>query len=266
MEIFEQLPEEVDHIIDGLISHDVVGNDVVGLTQYSIWMFIAIVVLGILVYVTVKKEALVPKGRFINGMEALFEFVRSNIIDGAIGGPSARKHLPFIMSLFFFILVNNLIGVIPGCKPGTGTIGVTFALAIVSFIYFIVYGIKAHGAFGYVKSLMPSGVMFPVNILVWVIEVFSTILRLFTLAIRLFANLFAGHIILGVFATLVSMFLLPAITDFTVGHLIGASSSIIWMLLLTFIYMIEITVALIQTYVFVILSAVYVQIATSDEH
>lgn len=158
-----------------------------------------------------------------------------------------------------------MIGIIPGMKPGTGTISMTGALALISFVYFIVCGIKVHGAGGYVKSLAPEGVAFPINVVVWAIEVFSTFLRLITLAVRLFCNLFAGHIVLGIFAILTSLFFTPitqALTGITVAE---AGASLLWLLLLVIIYIVEIMVAAIQAYVFALLSAVYIQIAESHE-
>ena len=164
-------------------------------------------------------------------------------------GDTWRKHFPFIASLFLVVLANNIVGIIPGCKPGTGTISTTGALAIVSFVYFIV----------------PAGVAFPLNAVVWLIEVFSTILRLITLAVRLFCNLFAGHVVMGTFAILASLFFQPVLTAFSAAAVAQAGASVMWVLILLVIYVVEIMVAAIQAYVFALLSAVYIQIAESDE-
>ena len=126
-------------------------------------------------------------------------------------------------------------------------------------------GIKKKGALGYVKSLAPEGVSFPLNALVWLIEVFSTILRLITLAVRLFCNLFAGHVVMGTFAILASLFFEPMIQAFSVATAIQAGASVLWVGILLVIYVVEIMVAAIQAYVFALLSAVYIQIAESDE-
>ena len=173
-----------------------VGTDIVGITQYSFWMAVAIIVMLIVIFAAKNRMSLVPKGRFVNGFEYLVEFVRNDILLGTIG-PKGDKHGPFLMTLFFFILFNDIVGVIPGCKPGTGTIGVTVALALCSFCYFVWVAIKHLGVAGYIKSFAPAGVVAPLAIFVACIEVFSTILRLITLAIRLFANMFAGHVCLG---------------------------------------------------------------------
>ena len=135
-------------------------------------------------------------------------------------------------------------------KPGTGAIGSTAALSIFAFVYFIYYGCKAHGVIGYIKSLAPQGVSFPMNVLVWVVELFSTFLRLITLAVRLFCNMFAGH--------MASMFMQPLLQQVSAAHAVGALPSLAWLAILILIYAIELVVGAIQAYVFTVLTAVYV--------
>ena len=159
-----------------------------------------------------------------------------------------------------------LIGLVPGMKPGTGAIGCTAAVALVSFIYFLYFGVKKHGLFGYLKSLAPAGVSFPMNIFVWVIEVFSLLLRLVTLAVRLFCNMFAGHIVMGSFAIMASIFAQPLLAHFSAMNAVGALPSVAWVLILLIIYAVELIVAFVQAYVFTVLSAVYIQIAEADAH
>ena len=117
--------------------------------------------------------------------------------------------------------------------------------------------VKNMGGLGYIKSFAPAGVAFPLNILVGIIEAFSTFLRLITLAVRLFANMFAGHICLAAFALLTSSFFSLLISA---GNFLGLAS-IAWIAILIVIYAIELVVAVIQAYVFTVLSAVYVQLA-----
>ena len=266
MEALANISAEIDHLVSSFLSPAIVGNDIVGLTQYTFWMAVAIVLLLVVVFAAKKRLSLVPKGRFINGFEFVAEFVRNDVILGTIG-PKADKHAPFLLTLFFFILINNLVGIIPGCKPGTGTIGVTVALALCSFVYFIVIAIKHLGAVGYIKSFAPAGVAFPINLLVGIIEVFSTILRLVTLAVRLFANMFAGHICLGAFALMTSLCFNFMIANFSIGTLLGSGlPALLWLVILTIIYAIEMVVAVIQAYVFTVLSAVYIQLAEADAH
>ena len=267
MNPLDALSGEVDELVSSFTSTPIVGNlDTFGFTQYSFWFAVAVVLMLVLLFAFKKKQSasLVPQGRFVNAMEYLVEFARDDMCKGLLGD-TWRKHFPFIASLFLVVLANNIVGIIPGCKPGTGTISTTGALAIVSFVYFIVCGIKKHGALGYAKSLAPAGVAFPLNAVVWLIEVFSTILRLITLAVRLFCNLFAGHVVMGTFAILASLFFQPVLTAFSAATVAQAGASVMWVLILLVIYVVEIMVAAIQAYVFALLSAVYIQIAESDE-
>lgn len=264
----DKLPEEMEELVDSFLSTPVVGDLTVGITQYSFWLFVAVAVLVAVVFTFKRRQeasGLVPQGRFVNGMEYLVEFCRDDLCKGLLGD-TWREHFPFIASLFFFILVNNLLGVIPGGHPGTGTIGATTALALVSFVYFIVVGVRRKGVVGYLKSLAPAGVSFPMNALVWVIELFSTFLRLVTLAVRLFCNLFAGHVVMGTFAILASLFFEPLLEGVSAAAVGEAGVSVFWMAILLVIYAVELLVSVIQAYVFTLLSAVYIQLAEADEH
>lgn len=263
--IFGNISESIDHAVNHLMSQNLYGNDLVGITQYSVWLAIALIVMILIVMGAVKRLKMIPQSKLSNAVEAIFEFIRADVVDSVIG-EKGRQHLPFIMTIFFYVLINNVLGLLPGGHPGTGTMGVTFGLALISLLYFIVMGIKTHGVFGYLKSLIPAGIMFPINLLIFVIEVFSTLIRVVTLSVRLFANMFAGHIVMGAFAILTSAFLMPVLHEFTLANFATGLPSIIWLLVLTGIYMIETIVAIIQAYVFTILSAVYIQIAIADEH
>ena len=108
--------------------------------------------------------------------------------------------------------------------------------------------------------------MFPLNILIWLIELISTLLRPITLAVRLFCNMFAGHIVLGSFALMVSLFAEPLIQQLTAANLLGAIPSLAFAAILFVIYAIEIFVGVIQAYVFTVLTAVYIQGAEAEGH
>lgn len=266
MEEFDRLPAKVNELVNSFISEPIIGTDRFGITQYSLAMFIAVAILVIIMLIFRKKQAssIVPKGHFVNGVEYVIEFARKDLVQDMLGS-TWRKHFPFIATIFFFILINNLMGLIPGFHPGTGTMGVTFALALISFIYFIYVGVKKDGGMGYLMSLKPKGVPFPMNWLVWVIEIFSTFLRLITLAVRLFCNMFAGHIVMGTFAILASLFIERFAQGVTLEAFTGAGISLLWLLVLIAIYAVEMLVAAIQAYVFSLLSAVYIQLAEEEE-
>ena len=265
MDAFGQLSDEIQHLVAEFSSAPVVGDLTVGLTQYSFWLLVAAAVFCILIFVFLKRQTLVPHGMFVNGVEYVIEYVENDVAKGVVG-TNWKKHFPFLATVFFFILVNNFIGLIPGMKPGTGAIGCTAALALCSFVYFIYYGCKKHGFFGYWKSLAPAGVAFPMNVFVWVIEVFSLLLRPITLAIRLFCNMFAGHIVMGSFSIMAALFAEPMLEQATAATVAGALPSIAWLLILLIIYAVELIVAFVQAYVFPVLSAVYIQIAEADSH
>lgn len=266
MSPLDALPEEIDELLDGFMSHSVFGNMTVGLTTYTFWLIVALALLLVVLFVFKKKQAesLVPQGTFVNGVEFVVQYIRDDVVKG-ICGETWKKHFPFLCTMFFFILANSIVGMIPGCHPGTGTIGVTAAIAVCSFVYFVVLGCKRMGVLGYIKSLSPKGVPCPINLLVACIECFSNFLRPITLAIRLFCNMFAGHIVMGVFAILASLFVEPLLNGFSVIALGNASASIFWVALLIGIYVVEILVGVIQAYVFTLLSAVYIQ-QVEQEH
>ena len=266
MEAFDKLPAEINHLVSSFSSIPVVGDLVSGLTQYTFWLIVSSIVLLIIMFAFAKRVAVVPRGRFANAVEFVIEYLENDVGVGILGKESWRRHLPFLGTLFMFIVVNNIIGIIPGMKPGTGTISTTAALALVVFIYFVRVGMKNHGVWGYIKSLAPKGVMFPLNILIWVIELISTLLRPITLAVRLFCNMFAGHIVLGSFALMVSLFAEPLIAQLTAENVLGAIPSLVFGAILFVIYAIEIFVGVIQAYVFTVLTAVYIQGAEAEGH
>ena len=223
-------------------------------------MVICWIITLVLILVVGRKLMLIPTNKFVNTVEYGYQFVRNDMGEGIIGH-GFKKHVPFLATLFFFILISNFVGLIPGCKTPTGSISITWALAAISFIYFIFWGIKAKGLGGYLKSFAPSGLPLVMVPIVWFLELFSTVLRVLTLAVRLYGNMFAGHMVLGIFALLTSVFIGSAIQGAGVG--VG-SISIAWMLFLFAMYALEVLVAFLQAYVFTILSAVYIGLATSD--
>jgi len=269
----DQLPEKVNELLGVLGTQNVNGHPYgpteFVLTNYIFFLFLAIILLSILIFIAVRNLKMVPDHKLSNAVEALAEFVRNDIAVAMIGNDGA-KYFPFLATMFFFILMNNVLGLIPGCKPGTGTMGVTVALSTTVFIFFNAVGFKAQGLWGYIKSFSPAGVPFPINLVVWAIEVFSAFLRVFTLAVRLFANMYAGHIILGIFAILTALFVEPLIVAIETGHgiggaAVGALPAIGWLALMTALYVLEVVVAGVQAYVFTVLSAVYIG-AAAHEH
>lgn len=251
--------EELQHSFDPMY---LLGSGEVGLTQYIFWMVITVTLTALVVILAGKRLRLIPTNKFANMVEWGYERICVNMGENAIG-KGYEKHMPVILTFFFFILVSNIIGLIPGFKTPTGTLSVTWALATISFIYFNAVGIKAKGGWGYIKAIAPSGLPIVMVPIIWFFELISLILRWLTLAVRLYGNMFAGHMILGIFALMTSIFLQCSIEAMNV--VIGLPS-IAWMLLLLVMYALECLVAFLQAYVFSILSAVYVGLATSESH
>ena len=264
-EAFRQVSESMDELVDSFYPTAVVGNTTAGVTVYIIWFALAMIALVcLLLYYRRNLETyVVPHGTVANAIDYGMEFIENDICKNVLGD-TWQEHFPFLATIFFVVLFGNYVGMLPSWKAGTGSTGVTGAIALASFVYFIYVGCKKRGVIGYIKSLAPAGVMKPVAVLVWCIELFSTFLRLVTLAVRLFCNMFAGHVVMGVFASMITIFVTPAMTNFTLANLGTGSMSALWLLLLLIIYVVELLVCFIQAYVFTLLSAVYVQLAEND--
>jgi F-type H+-transporting ATPase subunit a len=252
------LSEKAEELTTSFDSAALIGNMQFGMTQYIFWMIICWLITLIVVVAVGKKLTLIPTNKFVNTVEYGFQFVRNDISEGVIGH-GYKKHVPFLATLFFFILISNFVGLIPGCKTPTGSLSVTWALSTISFVYFNICGIKAHGGWGYIKSIAPSGLPAVMVPIIWFFEMISLIVRWVTLAVRLYGNMFAGHMVLGIFALATGIFLTNGIQymDPTAGI------SIAWFALMVVMYALETLVAFLQAYIFTILSSVYISLATS---
>jgi F-type H+-transporting ATPase subunit a len=224
------------------------AKDAVVLTNYMVFLLIAITLTAVFFFIVARKMSLVPKG-IGNIGEMGVEFVRNNIVLDVMGSEGV-KYLPFVVTVFFAVLFNNFVGLIPGMKPGTGTLGTTFAWGIMVFVVYNWIGFKKNGFVGYLKSFLPSGTPWWLIPLIYPLEVISHFLRPFTLGVRLYANMYAGHIVLGVFGIFVVM-VAEALSP--VGVVVGSLSLIMQIIMYAF----EVFVAFIQAYVFAILTAVY---------
>lgn len=262
-----ELPDKVDELMHSLLPLDVFGTAHdpkimpadIKLSTHVIGWFIAVVVFLVVMFAWKKRYSVIPRGKFVNMIDFVWEFIRVNVVEGIIGH-DARVHLPFISTIFFFLLVNNLLGLIPGAKPGTGVISGTFAASVSVFIYFNYAGIKAKGGWKYIKGIVPHGVPAFIAPVIFVIEIASMCLRPVTQALRLFANIYAGHIILGIFAILTEIFAV----GITHGAYVWGLTTPLWFALLFALYILELMVAFVQAYVFTMLTAVYVDSATSS--
>ena len=252
-----QFVEHAQGLYDTFLSATVFSIGSWDVSQYTIWMFIGLILVVLLILGVSRNLQLVPKNKFYNTVEFGYTFVKHSIGEDVIGA-GFQKHVPFLATLFFFIVCCNILGLIPGFKTATGTISVTWALSLVSFVYFNYYGLKTLGLGGYIKSLVPSGVPGPMIPVVWFLEFISMVIRLLTLAVRLYGNMLSGHMILAVFSLATTVFFQYAFfqMDFVTGAV-----GIVWFILLIAMYALETLVAFLQAYVFTILSSSYIGLA-----
>jgi F-type H+-transporting ATPase subunit a len=199
------------------------------------------------------KGRLVPKGFFQNAAEQGYMFVRNQIAVDVIGPKDGPKYAPFLASLFFFIFFCNLLEIVPGINfPVTSRMAVPAALALLTYVTFVFVGFKKQG-FRFLKdTLFPPGVPKPVYILLTPIEIASVfIIRPLTLAIRLLANMMAGHVLLTIFFLFTHDFL---IDEVGISAPLGVVTFIVACGLLVF----EMLVISIQAYIFTLLTAFYI--------
>jgi F-type H+-transporting ATPase subunit a len=194
-------------------------------------------------------------GAFWNMLEAACIFVRDDIVRPSIGSKDADQFLPFIWTIFFFVLTLNLLGMIPVLGAATGSLSVTAALALIVFGVVLYTGMKKMGAVGFWKAQAPhidlSGPLKYILVpMIWVIEVFGLFIKHLVLAVRLFANMFAGHLVLAVFVGFIAVaWASPLLFAFVApASIIGSVG----------IGLLELLVALIQAYVFAFLSALFI--------
>src|SRR5713101_312753 len=197
---------------------------------------------------------LVP-GRFQSMAEISYEFVASMIRSTA--GAEGMKFFPLIFSLFMFICVSNLVGIIPYTFTVSSHIIVTAALALLVFFTVLIYGLYKNGL-KFFKIFVPSGIPIYILPLVVFIEVFSFFLRPISHSVRLFANMLAGHIALAVFASFI-----PLLAGLGIAGYFGAVLPLGMVIALTAL---ELLVAFLQAYVFTILTCIYLNDAIHPGH
>jgi len=154
-----------------------------------------------LLFFACRRREIVARGMYRNLFEALIEIVEREIVQEGMGKSGARW-APFVLSLFFFVLLCNLLGLVPlpsVFKPVTSSLSVTAALAALVFILTVVLNVRAHGLGGFLRRFLPAGLPVWIGILVAPIEVISWLARPFSLAIRLFANMLVGHHLIFIF-------------------------------------------------------------------
>ncbi|HYP73622.1 MAG TPA: F0F1 ATP synthase subunit A [Microbacterium sp.] len=222
--------------------------------------FIAVIAIVLIFWLGTRRMRMIP-GRFQSVVEMGLDFVRVNVAEDLLGKKDGQRFLPILTTIFFMILFMNITGVIPFLNiAGTAIIAVPLLLAVVSYITFIYAGIKKSPKNFFKNSLFPSGVPWPIYFIVTPIELISTfIIRPVTLTLRLLMNMMVGHLLLVLFFSATQFFLV------TLGGWwsILAAGSLAFGFVFT---LFEILVAVLQAYVFTILTAVYIQLAVAEEH
>jgi F-type H+-transporting ATPase subunit a len=220
----------------------------VSFTNISSAMLTTVVVLAALFWRATRKMQIVP-GTLQSGVEALYGFVERTVMDNA--GPSAKPHIPFVFTLFVFILFGTLIGISPMKETFTTHLIITAALALIVFAHVIEVGVRQHGRV-FFRQFLPVGTPLWLAPMIVVIELVSYMARPITLGIRLFANMFAGHMLIKLFGDFAAM-MIDRLGPF--GIVAAIAPVAIMMVLFAF----EVTVVLIQSYIFILLTSVYIR-------
>jgi F-type H+-transporting ATPase subunit a len=204
------------------------------------------------------KGGAIPRGRFRNLLEAMLMYFRDNVARPCIGRHDADKFVPFLWTIFFFVLACNLSGMVPWMGSPTGSLAVTGALAFTTFLVVIGSGMRKLGAVGFWKAQVPHmdlspGLKVLLIPMIFVIEIFGLLVKHGVLAVRLLANMMGGHVVLAVivafiWASATSLLLWIPVTLLSV---LGATA----------LSMLELFVAFLQAYIFTFLSALFIGMA-----
>lgn len=195
-----------------------------------------------------RKRGEVPRGRWQNAVEQFFLFVRDELAIKNIG-PEGRRYTPYLATCFFFIFALNLFGLVPYMAAATGNINVTLVLALATFTVTQVAGMRAQGVVQYWKNIVPAGVPLALYPLLIPLEILGLFTKPFALMMRLFANMLAGHIVISFLIGLIFFMQTAAVAPAAVG-------------LALVMYLLKIFVCFLQAYIFTMLSALFIGLAS----
>lgn len=260
----DPLEEVVAH---KLFSFSIGGVEVVFSNHMFMVTLATVLLIGILPF-SVRGRGLVRKG-FGNLIEAVCVFIREEMARPFLGNLT-DKHIGFIWTVFFFVLTLNLLGMVPIGKmvslitgrenhiggTATANIFVTGALALAAFFAIHISGMRQQGVWGYIRNFAPS-VPWPMVPFMYFIEILGALVKPFALAIRLFANMLAGHVVLG---TLLALFV---IFENAYARMAAGAVSVVGAL---FISLLELFVAFLQAYIFTFLTTIFIGFAVQPEH
>jgi F-type H+-transporting ATPase subunit a len=232
-----------------------------GVTKPMLQLVLAAVLVFVFFRAASAKRAMVP-GKMQFAGESLYGAVRNSMGRDIIGSHDFMRFVPYLFTLFFFILLNNFFGSIPFIQfPTFSRAGMVYSLAALSWVIYNWVGIKKHGFSGYLKlQTVPAGIRGPMLLLLVPLEAMSNLLvRPVTLALRLFANMLAGHLLLILFALGGEYLLVHG------AALVKPVGLLAWALFIAISFL-ELLIQFLQAYVFVLLNAMYISGALADEH
>ncbi len=233
--------------IDVLVPIEVFGIDA-SLTVSSQAMLTTVLLVVGYLYFAMSEGAIVPR-RWQSSAELIYEFVEGTVVK--FGGPEACRAVPFVLTLFVFILFGTLLGLTPVKFTFTSHLVVTLSLALLVFFYVSWLAIHLHGT-GIVRMFLPAGTPIYLAPLIFTIELISYLFRPITLGVRIFANIFAGHIMLKLFGDLCAM-----LVD-TFGTM-GVLAAVIPLTMIVVMYFVEVFISGIQSYIFIVITSIYIK-------
>lgn len=256
----EEVEVAAEFNLEPIIHLPSIGPFDLSITKAVVYLWLAVAVLAVAAFV-INRVIKVRPSRAQATFEGLYDLARLGIVNSVMRKGQATW-FPYIASVFFFIFVSNLIGLIPmpfahhhqlSFYAATANLYVTVTLALCTFVFTHFAGIRAKGVGGYVKGWMIPGAPPVLKQFIFVMHIVSEVFRLISLSVRLFANIVAGHAILAVFFAMALVF-----QSYLIGAVLQAGSIAL--------YMFEIFVAFIQAFIFAILSAIYIGGALEEEH
>lgn len=236
------------------------GTGAFAVTRSAVVILLSVALISWLLLAGTRRLTVVP-GRAQLATESLYGLVRNGVARDVIGSRDFLKFVPLLFSMFVLILVNNLFGVVPPVLFATmSRIGFPMALALVVFVVYHVVGFRKHGLAGYWKSLVPAGLPVAMVPPIFVLELITDLFtRPVTLALRLFGNMFAGHLLLLLFVTGGDYM----IVNGGFGLKLAGGFSFVMAFVMT---LFELLVEFLQAYIFTLLAALYIAGALADEH
>jgi len=236
------------------------------ITKFMLLEVIAALLIAIIFIPLARRAAKggLPKGPWWNLFESFLTFIRDDVAKPNLGEHDADRFVPFLWTLFVFILFMNLLGMIPFLGSPTGSMAVTGGLAIISFLMIHGAAIAKMGPIEYIVSLwphldLPLPARLPIALLIFVIELISSMIKSFVLAVRLFANMFAGHMVLS---TILGFIVMAA----NAGIILWGGVTVASVLGVVALSLLELFVAFLQAYIFVFLTALFIGMAIHPAH